>query len=143
MKTSDIKLKWQRHNQKNGMSWNEMSEFANEIADHVLSEKRKEANDFIIQIAELLGMDTDGIGYDGLQWGIDDFEEALDNVLSEKIKGFNQWLRSIGSRAWRDDMDKLIDEYLLNNSQVKCECIECGGLFMSDVRQDYCSGCDR
>ena len=98
MKTSDIKLKWQRHNQKNGMSWNEMSEFANEIADH---------------------------------------------VLSEKIKGFDQWLRSIGSRAWRDDMDKLIDEYLLNNSQVKCECIECGGLFMSDVHQDYCKGCER
>ena len=38
MKTSDIKLNWQRHNQKNGMSWNEMSEFANEIADHVLNE---------------------------------------------------------------------------------------------------------
>ena len=37
----------------------------------------KDTNKFIIQIAELLGIDTDGIGYDELELTIDDFEEAI------------------------------------------------------------------
>ena len=37
----------------------------------------KEANLFIIQIANLLKMDTDGVGFDGIQFSIDDFEEAI------------------------------------------------------------------
>jgi len=42
--------------------------------------ERKEANQFIIQIAELLGIDADGIGYDGLQLSIDDFKEAINKL---------------------------------------------------------------
>lgn len=42
-----------------------------------LEAERKEANQFIIQIAELLGIDADGIGFDGLTLSIDDFKEAI------------------------------------------------------------------
>lgn len=42
-----------------------------------LEVERKEASQFIIQIAELLGIDADGIGFDGLTLSIDDFEEAI------------------------------------------------------------------
>ena len=37
----------------------------------------REANRFIIDIADKLRMDTDGVGYDGIQFSIDDFEEAI------------------------------------------------------------------
>ena len=51
----------------------------NEYIDQ-LEVERKEANQFIIQIAELLGIDTDGIGHDGLQLSIDDFKEAINQL---------------------------------------------------------------
>lgn len=37
----------------------------------------QQANEFIIDVAKLLGMDTDGLGYDELQYSIDDFEDAI------------------------------------------------------------------
>ena len=40
----------------------------------------KDANQFIIQIADLLGIDADGIGYDGLQLSIEDFQEAINKL---------------------------------------------------------------
>ena len=39
--------------------------------------KMREANEFIIDIAKLLEIDTDGIGHDGLTLSIEDFEEAV------------------------------------------------------------------
>ena len=33
MKTEEIKLKWQKHNRDNGMSWNEVSELVNEVVE--------------------------------------------------------------------------------------------------------------
>jgi hypothetical protein len=44
MKAEEIKLKWQRHNQAHGMSWNEMAEFANEYAEAYFAEKLREEN---------------------------------------------------------------------------------------------------
>jgi len=32
MKTEEIKLKWQKHNRDNGMSWNEVAELVNELS---------------------------------------------------------------------------------------------------------------
>ena len=44
------------------------------------SEKqRKQVNEFIIDIANMLNMDTDGIGYDGLILSIDDFQDAINS----------------------------------------------------------------
>jgi hypothetical protein len=40
----------------------------------------REANRFIIDIADKLRMDTDSVGYDGIQFSIDDFEEAIKSV---------------------------------------------------------------
>ena len=91
---------------------NEVKRLMSEYANHVLSEKRKEANDFIIQIAELLGMDTDGIGYDGLQWGIDDFNEALDNVLSEKMKEFAEWVDENHGEESGEFIQDILKKYL-------------------------------
>ena len=32
MNIEDIKLKWQKHNRDNGMSWNEVAELVNEVS---------------------------------------------------------------------------------------------------------------
>lgn len=39
--------------------------------------KVKEANKFIKGIAKLLKIETDGLGYDGLELSLDDFKEAI------------------------------------------------------------------
>ncbi len=49
-----------------------------------LIRSRKEGNEFIIDIADCLGMETDGIGYDGIQFTIDDFKDAI-SALEEKV----------------------------------------------------------
>ena len=45
----------------------------------------REANIFIKWIAEMLGMETDGIGFDEIKCGIDDFQEAL-KIYVDKAK---------------------------------------------------------
>ena len=49
-----------------------------------LEKGNKKVNGFIIGIAELLKMDTDGIGYDDLKFSIDDFEDAINKLISNK-----------------------------------------------------------
>lgn len=49
-----------------------------------LIDNNKEANEFIKDIANLLGMDADGIGYDEIQYSIDDFKEAIDKLREKK-----------------------------------------------------------
>lgn len=44
------------------------------------------SNEFIKGIAEMLDMDADGIGYDGLQLTLDDFEEAIKNLTNKNQK---------------------------------------------------------
>jgi hypothetical protein len=38
---------------------------------------RKHANEFIKSVADMLNMDTDGVGYDGLTLSLDDFKDAI------------------------------------------------------------------
>lgn len=45
-----------------------------------LIKRNKEANEFIKDIAELLGMDSDGLGFDELQLSIDDFKDAIEII---------------------------------------------------------------
>lgn len=40
--------------------------------------KHKESNEFIKSIAELLKIDIDGVGFDGVQLTLDDFSEAIE-----------------------------------------------------------------
>ena len=47
-----------------------------------LETKNREANIFIKWIAELLNMETDGVGFDEIRWGIDDFQEAIERYVS-------------------------------------------------------------
>lgn len=47
-----------------------------------LIKKNKETNMFIIEIAKLLDMDIDGVGFDDHQFTIEDFEEAI-NILNK------------------------------------------------------------
>ena len=42
-----------------------------------------DANDFIISIFKLLEMDTDGLGFDGLNYSIDDCKDALNKIKEE------------------------------------------------------------
>jgi len=49
----------------------------------------EQANEFIINIAEMLNMDVDGIGFDGLQFSINDFKDAINKApvcfVNEKL----------------------------------------------------------
>jgi len=56
-----------------------MSEF------NKLEKQHKEANEFIKTIAEMMGIETDGLGYDGLQLSLDDFADAIN-----KLRGWNK-----------------------------------------------------
>ena len=51
----------------------------NKHIDQVEAEN-KDANQFIIQVADLLGINTDGIGFDELRLSIEDFEEAINKL---------------------------------------------------------------
>jgi hypothetical protein len=63
---------------------NEMKFERLERVINALKKKNKEANEFIIDIADLLKMDTDGIGYDELQFTIDDFKDAISALANER-----------------------------------------------------------
>jgi len=52
-----------------------------------ITKKRKEANEFIKSIAEMVGIDTDVVGFDGVTLSIDDFEEAIKSLRC-KLKLF-------------------------------------------------------
>ena len=45
-----------------------------------LKKEQKQANEFIIDIAKLLKMDTDGIRFDELSFSIEDFETAINAI---------------------------------------------------------------
>ena len=47
--------------------------------------KGKEANRFILDIADLLRMDVDSVGFDGIQFTIDDFEMAIKALAKIKL----------------------------------------------------------
>ena len=48
-----------------------------------LEKHRKEANGFIKSIAEMVGIETDVVGFDGIKLSIDDFEEAIRRLRDE------------------------------------------------------------
>lgn len=50
----------------------------------VLKEKLQAANDFIKEVANLLSIDTDGVGFDGINLSIDDIMEAINNINGGK-----------------------------------------------------------
>ena len=66
-----------------------MAEFAQEFATlhaQKIADKMKEANQFILDIAQMLGIETDGVGFDGITLSIDDFSEAADKMVEERLK---------------------------------------------------------
>jgi len=52
----------------------------------ILKKKLEDANWFITEIAKMLNIDTDGVGYDDIQLSLDDFQEAIKNLPNE-LKG--------------------------------------------------------
>lgn len=48
-----------------------------------LKKSNKDANEFIIDIADLLKMETDGVGCDELQFTIDDFKDAIRETVEK------------------------------------------------------------
>lgn len=74
------KKKCYQHDPYNtGLGISTYSKKQDKFIDQLLAE-RKEANEFIIDIAKLLNIDADGIGFDGLTLSIDDFEEAINKL---------------------------------------------------------------
>jgi|GEM_PF-4067178 len=59
--------------------------FAKAYADQEL----KKVNDFIRDIAKLLG--EDGLGFDGLSWTVNDFKEAIDQEKRKEAIAFTNW----------------------------------------------------
>jgi len=53
------------------------------LEKEVEKEIKKELNEFIIDIAKLLP-GSDGIGYDGISWSIDDFKNAIKEVREDQ-----------------------------------------------------------
>ena len=45
-----------------------------------LKKENREANDFIIEIAKMLSIETDGLGYDGIQLSMDDFLNSINAI---------------------------------------------------------------
>ena len=48
-----------------------------EMTFRTCEKQRKDAIEFIKSIADLLNMDPDGLGYDGLSLSLDDFRNAI------------------------------------------------------------------
>ena len=71
------------------------SERLNAELDQLINSTNKEANEFIIDIAKALKMDTDGIGFDGLKFSIDDFKEGVNSVKEERNKPIIEKLETI------------------------------------------------
>jgi hypothetical protein len=90
-----------------------MTEFAALHAQR-LAEKMKEASQFILDIARVLGMETDGVGFDGLTLSIDDFKEAAEKMVSERLREelikFDAW--GYGSFTENKAIIDDVDEYL-------------------------------
>ena len=57
--------------------------------EEILKKKLKDANDFIKSIADMLNIDTEGLGYDGLTLSLDDFQEAI-KILSNELQSVNR-----------------------------------------------------
>ena len=49
-----------------------------------LQKDNKDANEFIIDIANLLKMDTDSVGLDDITFSIDDFKDAISAEVNER-----------------------------------------------------------
>lgn len=60
--------------------------FAKAYADQQL----KKPNDFIRDIAKLLG--EDGLGFDGISWTVDDFKAAIDQEKRSTAIAFHIWV---------------------------------------------------
>ena len=48
-----IKLKWQKHNRANGMSWNEIAELVDEVANKV-QEQGEDRHEKLMKVIELI-----------------------------------------------------------------------------------------
>lgn len=85
-----------------------------------LKTKKKEANRFIIDIAELLGMDVDGVGFDEIQFSIDDFKNAIIDNQRKALILFAKW-HDDNDNYGNNWMDIKVDEYLeeKNNNKNK------------------------
>ena len=60
-----------------------MEEYAEQIEEDY-KEHRKNTNDFILEIASMIKMDTDGIGFDGITFNLEDFEEKIEQIKKER-----------------------------------------------------------
>jgi len=82
--------------------------FTESELNELIQKKVNESNEFIIDIAKLLKMDTDGIGYDGLQFSIDDYQEGIDKLINARVK------------------ELLLSDYLISVEDQKPNCWETG-----------------
>ena len=93
-----------------------------------LLERVKEANEFICDIAKLLG--EDNLGLDGCQWSIDDFKTAIQSLTTlPEDKDFSDFYEKL----WRSQMEanlKLNDE--LNKLQDKTQAAK---LALEEIRK--------
>ena len=80
-----------------------------------LEKHRKEANEFIKDVAEMVGIDTDVVGFDGITLSLDDFEEAIKGlsngdvtILLKGLEHIHKWGEE-EQEQWDDPGDCAID----------------------------------
>ena len=93
-----------------------------------------------------------GCEHDGSYIPVDEvkrlMKEYADRVLSEKMKDKTVCPNCGGKdiRPYKGhfccyECSEFFEQHL-TQPHIKCECIECGVLFLSDVHQDYCKACE-
>ena len=99
-------------------SWERIALRAEERVDELRKENEhlqaevKKANEFILDVAEQLGMDTDGIGYDGLQLSIEDFKDKHLQAEVDRLRdGLLEFKESFLEHGFEESA-KNIDELL-------------------------------
>jgi len=69
-----------------------------------LKKKNKEANDFIKSIAEMLNIETDGLGYNGLTLDLSDFQDAINTTkwiaVADSLPEREEEVLTITSDMW-------------------------------------------
>ena len=104
---------WNNYFTESGMK--KMCQAMEAYADQQL----KKVNDFIRDIAKLLG--EDGLGFDGISWTVDDFKKAIDQEKRKEAIAFSVWncenLWSTHGGLWypyQDEDNPITGEQLYN-----------------------------
>ena len=118
---------------------NNIIPYIKEAINIYTKQETKEANEFIIMIADLLKMDTDGVGFDDISFSIDDFETAIKEYKKQSKKE----LLTAFAKDWKEEFNnclEILEEYDeeltgLSDTDKPTNCLR-------GYVEDLCEGCE-